>query len=52
MSIYESAKQIREALKNVSKYRNSKNWHRKVDKMDDSQVYAIYISFRKRGLIL
>ena len=45
MSSYE----MRKLVKNV--YANSESWQRKVDKMDDHQVTAIYLSFQKRGLI-
>lgn len=45
MSSYE----MRRLVKNV--YPNSQSWSNKVDKMDDTQVTAIYLSFQKRGLI-
>jgi hypothetical protein len=49
--VYTNIKQIREVLKNIYAYRHSKTWAKRVDKMADAQVLAIYISFQKRGLI-
>lgn len=51
MKVYHNISQLREVLKEVPKYYKNKNWQRKVDKMTDSQVIAVYLSFRKRGLI-
>lgn len=36
----------REALKKLYNY---PKWHRKVDAMTDSQVFAIYLSAKRRG---
>lgn len=41
--------EMRNLVKKV--YANSQSWQRKVDKMDETQVTAIYLSFQKRGLI-
>jgi hypothetical protein len=48
---YENINQIRDVLKKVYAYRHSKTWAKRVDKMADAQVLAVYISFQKRGLI-
>lgn len=39
--------QQREELKKA--YPNSKQWHKKVDRMPENQVTAIYIRFRAEG---
>lgn len=44
-----SSEQMRNLLKSV--YPKSTSWSNKVDRMDDTQVTAIYLSFQKRGLI-
>lgn len=41
---------IRDAVKNVPKYRNTVSWGLKVDKMEDDQVYAIHQNFLDRGM--
>lgn len=41
--------EMKELVKKV--YPNSQSWSKKVDKMDEQQLIAIYLSFQKRGLI-
>lgn len=38
-----------EALKQF--YPNSKNWHRKVDKMSEAQIVAVYIRMTNKSKI-
>lgn len=44
IDVYQMRYAIRKAYKSVT-------WQQKVDKMHDSQVQAIYYSFRRRGLV-
>jgi hypothetical protein len=39
----------REALKTL--YNRSPNWCRKVDQMSDSQVIALYLRFKRKGIL-
>ena len=43
---------MRWALKNCTKYRNSYKWQNKVDKMSDNQVIAVYFRFKNSGNLL
>ena len=43
-----STNEMRKALKNVYL---SPNWHEKVDKMHDSQVFAVYTKFKTQGKV-
>ena len=49
--LYGNIEQLRDAIKEVPTYKKSQSWAKKVDKMPDDQVIAIWISFKKRGLI-
>ena len=44
----ETLYRMRESLKKVY---NGDRWHKKVDKMEDSQVVAVYREFVKEGKI-
>lgn len=47
--LHMSIEQMRQALKEKTKYSNSINWHRKVDGMSDNQVYAVYMRMLNAG---
>lgn len=44
-----SIEQMRQALKEKTKYSNSKGWHWKVDSMSSNQVYAVYMRMLNAG---
>lgn len=41
---------MRNKLMHAPKYDNV-GWHYKVDRMSDNQVYAVYMTFLRRGLL-
>ena len=41
--------QMREALKNVPKYKGARKWIERVDSMHDMQVLAVYTRFVRDG---
>lgn len=46
-----SVKDMRKAIHEVYYFGRSNKWTSKVAAMPDKQVVAVYLSFRKRGLV-